>query len=44
MHFFFQDKYPLLKANYERVGDIPEIKAYVASRPAAAQQVNGWGL
>jgi len=42
--FNMMDKYPLLKANYERVGDIPEIKAYVASRPKAAQQVNGWGL
>lgn len=36
--------YPLLKAHYERVSNIPAIKAYIASRPTAAQQVNGWGL
>jgi len=42
--FDMMDKYPLLKANYARVSEIPEIKAYIASRPAAAQQTNGWGL
>eukprot|EP00088_Acartia_fossae_P039164 TRINITY_DN40766_c0_g2_i1.p1 TRINITY_DN40766_c0_g2~~TRINITY_DN40766_c0_g2_i1.p1 ORF type:complete len:245 (-),score=65.43 TRINITY_DN40766_c0_g2_i1:609-1283(-) len=38
------DKYPLLKANYDRVSNIPEIKAYIESRPSASQQANGWGL
>jgi len=42
--FTMLDKYPLLKANYERVSNIPEIKKYVANRPTAAQQVNGMGL
>ena len=30
---FFQDNYPLVKAHFHKVQNIPEIKAYLETRP-----------
>jgi hypothetical protein len=30
-----QDNYPLVKANYEKVKELPAIKAYLDNRPAS---------
>jgi len=31
--FMLQDNYPLVKANFEKVREVPEIKAYLENRP-----------